>query len=161
MRKKAKQNNVLQKLRKNVKVKAMEKEQKFEKKPIIDIEVSPEDLEKYKEFKEGVEVFIQNIEDFELTEEDIKEGFETYDHDKYSPVVLCPETFGHDFEDPEEEKKVIKVILNFAFEEFGVDKHNLELIQEKGDEKFFKTNRPDIVLAYNGDYWWFERIKEK
>ncbi len=127
----------------------------------IDLEVSPEDLEKYKGFKDEIENALMG---FELTEEEIEQGFEPIDMVSFEPITFVGEEVP-DFEDPEEEARAKKVALKFAFEQLGFDPNNPKLIKEKTGKKeedtgkeyveqYFETNNPDIVMVYNGiDFW--------
>jgi len=58
-----------------------------------------------------------------------------------------------------------KSILAIAFEELGVNPNNMELIKEEktetgGDFKYYKTNRKDILLSFDGTDWWVERKEQ-
>lgn len=127
-----------------------------EKKSIIDIEVSPEDLERCKDLKDEIKFALEN---FTLTEEDIKNGFEPVDEG--DPFPIHPATFGVECEDPKEEEIITKVMLNFAFEELGFDPRDPELVREKEGVKYFKINSPDVLLCYDGHSCWLEHNKEK
>jgi len=141
----------------------MEKfEPKLEKKLELDIdlEISPEDLEKYKGFKDEIEGALMNLE---LTKEEIEQGFESVDMISFEPITFIGEEVP-DFENPEEEAKAKKIALKFAFEQLGFDPANPKLIKEKISreedtgreytEQYFETNNPNIVMVYNGvDFW--------
>jgi len=63
------------------------------------------------------------------------------------------------------ENNVRKSILAIAFEELGVNPNNLELIKEEktetgGNFKYYKTNRKDILLSFDGTDWWIEKKKQ-
>ena len=126
----------------------------------VDLEVSPEDLEKYKGFKDEIESALMG---FELTKEEIEQGFEPIDIVSFEPITFVGEEVP-DFEDPEEEVKARKVALKFAFEQLGFDPKSPKLIKEKQEkeqdtgkeytEQYFETNNPNIVMVYNGvDFW--------
>lgn len=126
----------------------------------INLEVSPEDLEKYKGFKDEIESHLMGLE---LTEEEIEQGFVPVDLVSLEPIIFIGEEVP-DFDDPEEEAKAKKVAWKFAFELLGFDHKNAKLIKEKpGQEKdtgkeyveqYFETNNPNLVLIYNGvDFW--------
>jgi len=62
-----------------------------------------------------------------------------------------------DYEDGEEEAKRKKIILNFIFKELNIEFRGLELLVENNGEKLFKTNRPNILLGFDGQSdWWLE-----
>lgn len=126
----------------------------------INIEASPEDLEKYKGFKDEIEGHLMGLE---LTEEEIEEGYMPVDIVSFEPIIFIGEEVP-DFDDPEEEARARKVALVFAFEQLGFDHKNAKLIKEKpGKEKrtgeeyteqYFETNDPNVVMVYNGaDFW--------
>lgn len=126
----------------------------------VDLEVSPEDMEKYKGFKDEIESALMG---FELTKEEIEQGFEPIDIVSFEPITFVGEEVP-DFENPEEEAKARKVALKFAFEQLGFNPKNPKLIKEKQEkeqdtgkeytEQYFETNDPNIVMVYNGvDFW--------
>ncbi|MDP2934606.1 MAG: hypothetical protein Q8N59_02485, partial [bacterium] len=63
------------------------------------------------------------------------------------------------------ENKDRKSILAITFDELGVNPNNLELIKEEkpetgGDFKYYKTNRKDILLSFDGTDWWLEKKEQ-
>ncbi|MCK4354869.1 hypothetical protein KAW43_00760 [Candidatus Parcubacteria bacterium] len=132
----------------------------IEKEPIVDIEVDKEELEKWKALESDLEDLTEGAEDL-LIEQDDKFVFHPANFELTSDYS--------DIEDQEElsaeEKLRKKVILNYAFEEFGFDIKNPEIIEEKiiqeGEEtktiKYFRTNQPNLILGFDGVDWWIEK----
>ena len=108
--------------------------EKFEPKPEknvkldIDLEISPESLEKYKGFKEEIGSSLDFL-GVELTEEEIEDGYVSENMVSFEPITFVGVDV-QDFENPEEEAEAKKAALTFAFENLGVDLKNLKLIKE-------------------------------
>ena len=149
--------------------KFMEKFEKFnkEKEPIVDVEVDEKELEKYEEFKETLEIVIDSLP------EELDPPGETFDKFSLHPASFEEMSNYLEIEDEEkqkqEEEKRKKIVLNLSFKELGFDPKNPELVKEEKIEikiedrkevltlKYFKTNRPDLVLVFNGFDWWLEK----
>lgn len=111
----------------------------------------------------------------ELTEEEIKQGFEPmYDEAMFGvslePLHFLPEGVV-DFDDPIEEEKARKFILKFTFSHLGFNPETAKLFKEervkateegKEDfvEQYFETENPDLLIVYNGKDFWVRRKEE-
>jgi len=136
---------------------------KREKEPIVDVEVDEAELEKYEEFKETLEIVIDSLP------EELESPGETYDKFALHPAAFEETSDYLEIEDEEkqkqEEEQRKKIVLNLAFKELEFDPKNPELVKEKQVKweeeeltlKYFKCNRPDLFLVFNGFDWWLEK----
>ena len=66
-------------------------------------------------------------------------------------------------EECEDEEEAMEAILEFAFHELGFDGQKRAILsdtidREKGEERIFKTNRPNVFLGFDGVDWWIVRV---
>jgi len=131
----------------------------IEKEPIIDIETSEEELERWKELKTILEDTIEGFDD--LVERGDKFVFHPANFELTSDYLEKD-----DEEELDTEEKIRKkVVLNYVFKELEFDLKNPKLIKEetsKTDEekitiKYFETNQPNIILGFDGIDWWIEK----
>jgi len=136
---------------------------KKEKEPIVDVEVDKEELEKYEEFKETLEIVIDSLP------EELESPGETFDKFALHPAAFEEMSDYLEIEDEERQKEEEnlrkKIVLNLAFKELEFDPKSPKLIKErKIKEKeeeltlgYFECNRPDLFLVFNGFDWWLEK----
>jgi len=122
-----------------------EQQPNIEKEPIVDIEIDKEKLEEWKELEEASSVLVEGFEGL------VEPGSRFSLHPKNFDIIS-----DYDSEDREEEDLRTKIILNYTFKELDFDPKDCEVIREDEGIKFFKTNRPNILLTFDGTDWCLE-----
>jgi hypothetical protein len=145
------------------------------KKPIADIEVSPDALEEWERLGLCGEVGDVVFGFEELVAPGEKFTFRAANFESTSRFMEKTEHTFTEFSAKNKDKKIKEVensvrraILNFAFKELEFDIKNPEIIRTEEIEeeidgekkkltvKYFKTNQPNMFLVFDGIDWWLE-----
>ena len=73
--------------------------------------------------------------------------------------ALHPDNFAEASDFEEDAGQLPSVLCAFAFRELGVTPAGLTTVREEGNEKWFATDRPDVLLGTDGTDWWIELKK--